>query len=138
MQELVVRSIQDMATFIFFQPYNKSYGRGGEAHHGRYATSISMMTRRKLTIHYIPIGQHLLWTEQSGPSNLDPTVWPRAAASAELFWSNPAAGNISTAVDTALPRLHENSYRMRQRGIKTIDLQPQWCALRPGACDLTA
>lgn len=78
-------------------------------------------------------GQHLLWTEQSGPQNLDPIVWPRAASSAELFWSGPG-GNLSTA----LPRLHEVAYRMRQRGVQAISLQPEWCALRPGACDLTA
>ncbi|KAI9069366.1 glycoside hydrolase family 20 protein [Trametes sanguinea] len=78
-------------------------------------------------------GQHLLWTEQSGPQNLDPIVWPRAASSAELFWSGPG-GNISTA----LPRLHDVAYRMRQRGVNAISLQPEWCALRPGACDLTA
>ena len=78
-------------------------------------------------------GQHLLWTEQSGPENLDDTVWPRAASSAELFWSGPG-GNVSTA----LPRLHDVSYRFRTRGVKTISLQPEWCALRPGACDLTA
>ena len=78
-------------------------------------------------------GQHLLWTEQSGPENLDDTVWPRAASSAELFWTGPG-GNVSTA----LPRLHDVAYRMRQRGINAIPLQPEWCALRPGACDLTA
>ena len=78
-------------------------------------------------------GQHLLWTEQSGPENLDDIVWPRAASSAELFWTGPG-GNISTA----LPRLHEVAYRMRARGVQAISLQPEWCALRPGACDLTA
>ncbi|EJF60954.1 N-acetylhexosaminidase [Dichomitus squalens] len=78
-------------------------------------------------------GQHLLWAEQSGPENLDDTIWPRAASSAELFWTGPG-GNISTA----LPRLHDVSYRFRTRGVKTISLQPEWCALRPGACDLTA
>ncbi|RDX48884.1 N-acetylhexosaminidase [Lentinus brumalis] len=78
-------------------------------------------------------GQHLLWAEQSGPSNLDDTVWPRAASSAELFWTGPG-GNVSTA----LSRLHDVAYRMRQRGINAIALQPEWCALRPGACDLTA
>ncbi|TFK48766.1 N-acetylhexosaminidase [Heliocybe sulcata] len=79
-------------------------------------------------------GQHLLWTEQSGPENLDPTVWPRAASSAELFWSGPALTNVSSA----LPRLHDVAYRMRQRGVKAISLQPLWCALRPGACDVSA
>ncbi|KAI1788841.1 N-acetylhexosaminidase [Ganoderma leucocontextum] len=78
-------------------------------------------------------GQHLLWAEQSGPQNLDDTVWPRAASSAELFWSGPG-GNVSAA----LPRLHDVSYRFRHRGVKAIALQPEWCALRPGACDLTA
>ncbi|KAI0326228.1 N-acetylhexosaminidase [Cubamyces sp. BRFM 1775] len=78
-------------------------------------------------------GQHLLWTEQSGPQNLDSIVWPRAASSAELFWSGPG-GNISAA----LPRLHDVSYRFRQRGVNAISLQPEWCALRPGACDIDA
>ncbi|KAM6494282.1 N-acetylhexosaminidase [Amanita muscaria] len=68
-------------------------------------------------------GEHLLWTEQSGPSNLDPIVWPRAATSAELWWSG-AGGNV----DTALPTL--------QRRVNTIPLQPLWCALRPRVCDL--
>ncbi|KAH9850194.1 N-acetylhexosaminidase [Lenzites betulinus] len=78
-------------------------------------------------------GQHLLWTEQSGPQNLDPIVWPRAASSAELFWTGPG-GNISAA----LPRLHDLSYRLRQRGVNAISLQPEWCALRPDACDINA
>ncbi|KAG7088854.1 hypothetical protein E1B28_012808 [Marasmius oreades] len=78
-------------------------------------------------------GQQLLWTEQSGPQNLDSIVWPRAASSAEVFWSG-IGGNISQA----LPRLHEVGYRLNQRGVKAINLQPLWCALRPGVCDLTA
>ena len=81
----------------------------------------------------LPAGEHLLWTEQSGPQNLDPIAWPRAASSAELFWSGPG-GNISAA----LPRLHDVAYRMRQRGVQAISLQPEWCALRGTECDLTA
>jgi hexosaminidase len=78
-------------------------------------------------------GQSLLWTEQSGPQNLDSTTWPRAASTAELFWSGPG-GNV----ETALPRLHEEVFRFRQRGVAANALQPEWCAVRPGACDLTA
>jgi hexosaminidase len=78
-------------------------------------------------------GQSLLWTEQSGPENLDSTTWPRAASTAELFWSGPGGD-----VQAALPRLHEQVYRFRQRGVAANALQPEWCALRPGACDLTA
>jgi len=77
-------------------------------------------------------GQHNLWTEQSSPSNLDTIVWPRAASSAEVFWSG-AGGNVTEA----LPRLHDVSFRMEQRGVDTIPLQPLWCALRPYECDLT-
>lgn len=28
-----------------------------------------------------------LWSEQSSPENLDPIVWPRLAAGAEVFWT---------------------------------------------------
>ncbi|KAJ3566885.1 hypothetical protein NP233_g6718 [Leucocoprinus birnbaumii] len=66
-------------------------------------------------------GQQLLWTEQSGPSNLDSIAWPRAASSAELFWSGPGGD-----VRTALPRLHDVAYRFIQRGVKAIPLQPRW------------
>ncbi|KAI0036191.1 N-acetylhexosaminidase [Vararia minispora EC-137] len=78
-------------------------------------------------------GEHSLWGEQSGPENVDSITWPRAASSAELFWSGPG-GNGSTA----LPRLHDVAYRMRTRGVKAIRVQPEWCALRPGKCDLTS
>jgi len=78
-------------------------------------------------------GQQALWTEQSGPENLDSIVWPRAVASAEVFWT----GASRPSVQEALPRLHDVRYRFVQRGVKAINLQPLWCALRPGQCDLT-
>ena len=64
---------------------------------------------------------------------MDPITWPRAAAGAEVFWTGPGGDG-----DTALPRLHDVTYRMRARGVNAIPLQPEWCALRPGECDLTA
>ncbi|KXN85407.1 Beta-hexosaminidase 2 [Leucoagaricus sp. SymC.cos] len=78
-------------------------------------------------------GQQLLWAEQSGPSNLDSHLWPRAAASAEVFWSGPGGD-----VRTALARLHEVGFRFVKRGVAAIPLQPEWCALRPNACDVDA
>jgi hexosaminidase len=80
-----------------------------------------------------PSGQQLLWAEQSGPSNLDSRTWPRAASSAEVFWSGPGGD-----VRTALPRLHEVGFRFVRRGVAAIPLQPEWCAYRPGACDVDA
>ncbi|PVF96209.1 putative exochitinase [Serendipita vermifera] len=82
-------------------------------------------------------GQQLLWAEQSDPSNLDSIIWPRAAASAEVFWTGPTHpnGQPLNGVE-ALPRLHDLRYRYIHRGVKAIALQPEYCALRPHACDL--
>ncbi|KJA23996.1 glycoside hydrolase family 20 protein [Hypholoma sublateritium FD-334 SS-4] len=82
-------------------------------------------------------GQQLLWAEQSGPENLDSIAWPRAAASAEVFWTGATLPD-GTPLNgtTALPRLHDVRFRMVQRGINAIALQPQWCALRDGQCNM--
>jgi hypothetical protein len=32
----------------------------------------------------------------------------------------------------ALPRMHDIRYRMVDRGVQAVPLQPHWCALRPG------
>ncbi|PPQ72305.1 hypothetical protein CVT24_004582 [Panaeolus cyanescens] len=80
-------------------------------------------------------GQQLLWTEQSSPQNLDNIVWPRAAVSAEIFWTGAKyPDGTARNVNNALPRIHDLRYRMVQRGINAIALQPEWCALRNGQC----
>ncbi|KZO96763.1 glycoside hydrolase family 20 protein [Calocera viscosa TUFC12733] len=82
-------------------------------------------------------GQQLLWTEQSGSENVDPIVWPRAAASAEVFWTGAnGPDGLPRNSSEALARLHDVRYRMVARGINAINLQPEWCALRPGECNL--
>ena len=53
-------------------------------------------------------GEQLLWTEQSGPENLDSIVWPRAAVAAEVFWTGATiSGGAARNVKEALPRLHD-------------------------------
>ncbi|KAI9062158.1 glycoside hydrolase family 20 protein [Trametes sanguinea] len=88
-------------------------------------------------------GQMPLWSEQSSPENLDPIVWPRLAAGAEVFWTgatlpdgSPRLGANATSGLNALARLHELRYRLVDRGVNAIALQPKWCALRPGECDI--
>ncbi|KAG1899664.1 glycoside hydrolase family 20 protein [Suillus fuscotomentosus] len=83
-------------------------------------------------------GEQCLWSEQSSPDNLDPIVWPRAASSAEIFWSAQQPTGAPLNVTEALPRLQDLRFRMVQRGLRPIALQPYWCAIRPDACDLTA
>ncbi|EAU86214.2 beta-hexosaminidase [Coprinopsis cinerea okayama7 len=82
--------------------------------------------------HLVLGGQQLLWAEQSSPENLDSIVWPRAAASAEVFWTG-LHGSERNLTD-ALSRLHDLRYRMVQRKIRAIPLQPHWCALQPEKC----
>ncbi|CCM03742.1 uncharacterized protein FIBRA_05888 [Fibroporia radiculosa] len=81
--------------------------------------------------HLIMGGQANIWTEQTDSSNIQSIIWPRAASSAEVFWTGP--GGNGTA---ALPRLHALTFRMIQRGLKAIPLQPYWCAIRAHECDL--
>ncbi|THH31445.1 hypothetical protein EUX98_g2743 [Antrodiella citrinella] len=43
-----------------------------------------------LTVDQYPLvlgGQMPIWSEQTAPENLDPIVWPRLAAGAEVFWT---------------------------------------------------
>ncbi|BGO94733.1 Glucosamine-6-phosphate isomerase (Glucosamine-6-phosphate deaminase) (GNPDA) (GlcN6P deaminase) [Rhodotorula toruloides] len=90
-------------------------------------------------------GEALLWSEQAGPETLDSIAWrvwlvlprsPRAAAAAEVFWTGGSVTEGERSVGEALPRLHDWRYRAVQRGVKAIPLQPHWCALRPGQCDV--
>ncbi|GAA5900768.1 hypothetical protein JCM5296_004890 [Sporobolomyces johnsonii] len=82
-------------------------------------------------------GEALAWSEQISPTNLDSMVWPRAAAAAEVFWTGGSVEGGKRSVSEALPRLHDWRYRAINRGVGAAPLQPHWCALRPGACDLT-
>lgn len=57
-------------------------------------------------------GQSLLWSEQAGPENLDPIVWPRAAGVAEVFWTGETLPDGTDrlgreALDGALGRIHD-------------------------------
>ena len=51
---------------------------------------------------------------------------------------SPAAPGRVYAVDVQPQMIALLTERMRQRGVNAISLQPEWCALRPGVCDLTA
>ncbi|KAE8215145.1 hypothetical protein CF327_g1564 [Tilletia walkeri] len=85
-------------------------------------------------------GEAALWSEQADEFSLDGYLWPRAGSAAEVFWTGASyldAGlSASRNVTEALPRLHELRFRLVDRGYAARPLQPYWCALRPGECDL--
>ncbi|KNZ51349.1 beta-hexosaminidase [Puccinia sorghi] len=100
-------------------------------------------------------GQTLLWSEQTDEHNMDSIIWydrllrsvlnklltvgfpslhrPRALSTAELYWTGTERVR---SVTEALPRIHDMRYRLVQRSIRATPLQPHWCALRAGQCDL--
>ncbi|KAG8964045.1 N-acetyl-glucosamine-6-phosphate deacetylase [Tulasnella sp. 425] len=70
-------------------------------------------------------------------NTLDSKLWPRAAAAAEVFWTGAVGPDGQPrSVTEAFPRLQDFRYRLVERGIRPVALQPYWCALRPHACDL--
>ncbi|KAL8280208.1 hypothetical protein RQP46_007322 [Phenoliferia psychrophenolica] len=88
--------------------------------------------------HLIVGGETLLWAEQADPSSLDGYLWPRSAAAAEVWWTGAGTTAGLRNATEALPRLHDWRYRAVQRGIGAVALQPEYCAVRPFECDLTA
>ncbi|ORZ17784.1 glycoside hydrolase superfamily [Absidia repens] len=78
-----------------------------------------------------------LWSEQSGPTVLDMKLWPRSAAGAEVFWSGPydKKNNRRTLAEVQ-PRFNDWVYRLQDRGIAAVPIQPKYCAKHPHACDL--
>ncbi|KAG2120530.1 uncharacterized protein F5147DRAFT_562488, partial [Suillus discolor] len=83
-------------------------------------------------------GEKILWSEQSGPQNIDPIVWQRAASSAEIFWNGKQPTGAALNVTEALPRLHASTGWYSAASMPSIPLQPQWCAFRLDACDMYA
>jgi len=62
---------------------------------------------------------------------LDGKVWPRAAAMAERFWSDPVENWREAEI-----RMLQMRERLVERGIMADALQPEWCLQNPNKCIL--
>ncbi|KAM0853476.1 hypothetical protein ACQ4PT_051049 [Festuca glaucescens] len=82
-------------------------------------------------------GEVALWSEQSDAAVLDGRLWPRAAAAAETLWSGNKGASGRKRYANATDRLNDWRYRMVARGIRAEPLQPLWCPLHPGMCNLS-
>ncbi|KAI9888472.1 MAG: N-acetyl-glucosamine-6-phosphate deacetylase [Vezdaea aestivalis] len=84
-------------------------------------------------------GETHLWTELTDSSNLDVTIWPRAAAVAEVLWSgpkNPNTGENRSQIE-ASPRLAEFRERLVSRGVSAGVVQMPFCTQGNGStCSL--
>lgn len=81
-------------------------------------------------------GESAVWTEQIDATNLDSKVWPRAAAGAEIWWTGETVDGKKRDKVEALARMLDLRWRLVALGVKAEPLQPQWCATRPGMCNM--
>ncbi|KAI9701840.1 MAG: N-acetyl-glucosamine-6-phosphate deacetylase [Candelina mexicana] len=78
-----------------------------------------------------------LWSEQTDPVNLDPMLWPRAAAAGEVLWAGARdeQGRNRSQVE-ASPRLAEMRERMVLRGVRAGPVQMVFCTQNGTQCAL--
>lgn len=74
-------------------------------------------------------GEICMWGELVNDNNVEPRVWPRAAAAAERLWSNP-----QTSSETADGRFFIHNDRLNKRGIRTSAVIPKFCAQNVNDC----
>ncbi|KAJ3702885.1 hypothetical protein LUZ61_006590 [Rhynchospora tenuis] len=81
-------------------------------------------------------GEVALWSEQADETVLDAKLWPRTSAAAEVLWSGNKDSEGRKRYSEATDRLNEWRYRLVRRGIQAEPIQPLWCVLHPGMCNL--
>lgn len=78
------------------------------------------------------LGQEaLLWTEEADSASIDSRLWPRAAAMAEVVWSEPTTGWVDVEQRMLLQR-----ERLIDLGINADSIQPEWCMQNEENCSL--
>lgn len=63
-------------------------------------------------------GEVCMWSETADPSNVQQTIWPRAAAAAERLWTSKEAAPISNTSEAALTRLQYFRCLLTRRGVQ--------------------
>ncbi|KAK3232260.1 hypothetical protein Dsin_004141 [Dipteronia sinensis] len=63
-------------------------------------------------------GEVCMWGETADASNVQQTIWPRAAAAAERLWSRREAISTGNITLTALPRFHYFRCLLNRRGVQ--------------------
>ncbi|KAK8672236.1 hypothetical protein V6N13_110609 [Hibiscus sabdariffa] len=63
-------------------------------------------------------GEVCMWGETADASNVQQTIWPRAAAAAERLWSKREAVSVRNITSTILPRYHYFRCLLNRRGVQ--------------------
>ncbi|MBA0841583.1 hypothetical protein Goarm_004068 [Gossypium armourianum] len=78
-------------------------------------------------------GEVCMWSETVDTSNVQQTIWPRAAAAAERLWSTKTA--LSAGNDTALHRLHYFRCLLQRRGVQAAPVTNYYARQPPAGPD---
>ncbi|KAE7996850.1 hypothetical protein FH972_001539 [Carpinus fangiana] len=82
-------------------------------------------------------GEVCMWGETADTSNVQQTIWPRAAAAAERLWSKRDAVSTGNITLTALPRLQYFRCLLTRRGIQAAPVANKYARSPPsgpGSC----
>lgn len=82
-------------------------------------------------------GEVCMWGETADTSDVQQTIWPRAAAAAERMWSSKEATAGGSSNSTVLPRLHYFRCLLNQRGVPAAPVTNYYARkppIGPGSC----
>jgi hexosaminidase len=80
--------------------------------------------------HLVIGGEAHMWGEQTDAINLDPMIWPRAAAVAEVLWSGSKDGEGQNRSQIeASPRLSDLRERLVEKGVRTEPVRMPYCEM---------
>ncbi|XP_062154115.1 beta-hexosaminidase 1 [Alnus glutinosa] len=82
-------------------------------------------------------GEVCMWGETADTSNIQQTIWPRAAAAAERLWSRRDAISTRNITLTALPRLQYFRCLLNRRGVQAAPVANKYARsppTGPGSC----
>ncbi|KAL9422006.1 hypothetical protein AB3S75_034307 [Citrus x aurantiifolia] len=82
-------------------------------------------------------GEVCMWGETADTSDIQQTIWPRAAAAAERLWSRREAISSGNITLTALPRLHYFRCLLNRRGVQAAPVLNKYAReppIGPGSC----
>ncbi|XP_039023515.1 beta-hexosaminidase 1-like isoform X2 [Hibiscus syriacus] len=97
-----------------------------EVYHAEPLEGISNESKKELVIG----GEVCMWGETVDTSNVQQTIWPRAAAAAERLWSTEKA--LSAGNDTILHRLHYFRCLLNRRGVQASPVENYYARQDPG------
>ncbi|KAK3028813.1 hypothetical protein RJ639_038640 [Escallonia herrerae] len=82
-------------------------------------------------------GEVCMWSEVIDASNVQQTIWPRAAAAAERLWSTRGSISSGNTTATALPRLQYFRCLLTRRGVQAAPVTNKYARSvpnGPGSC----